>query len=177
MTASTMSAPALAIAGKPICKGCDNPFQPADLDQASRGVCGACLKPGARPIGKTRPCTLLSGHPRAFTPADKSLIDRVHGYMASSQLLELLNDRMRADIGGDAPPYTPQQLHVAIQSVQTLPPVDSWSNVRKQLAEARRNGVLDHVNDQLIDDFAVVFSLTAKQVLHLKDVLLAGGQR
>jgi hypothetical protein len=47
-----------------------------------------------------------------------------------------------------------------------------WSSLRKLVAKARRDGVLERVTRQVIDDFAVVFSLNARQVLNLHDVLL-----
>lgn len=117
--------------------------------------------------------------PRPFTKADLSLIAKVHGFMAAPQLLMVLNERMWADLGHDAPHYTVQQLHDAIQQLQQAQATvaSSWSNVRRLLAQARSEGVLQQVNDQVIDDFAVVFSLTAKQVLHLKDIFVTGGQR
>ena len=45
-------------------------------------------------------------------------------------------------------------------------------SVRKLLAQARRAGVLDQINEQVINDFAVVFQLNAKQVVELKDIVL-----
>ena len=42
------------------------------------------------------------------------------------------------------------------------------------LAKARREGVLDQINEQVINDFAVVYSLNQKQVMTLKDILLNG---
>jgi hypothetical protein len=41
------------------------------------------------------------------------------------------------------------------------------------LAHARNTGILELINDQIIADFAVVFLLTANQVIRLKDVLLS----
>ncbi len=116
---------------------------------------------------------LLRDKPRAFTPADKALIRKVHGYMPAQQLLEVLNDRLAADLGPDEEPYTMEQLYAEIGEVDQAPAGGhDWSSLRKLLAKAKREGVLDAVSRQLIDDFAVVFSLTSAQVLRLQDVLL-----
>jgi hypothetical protein len=48
--------------------------------------------------------------------------------------------------------------------------------MRKLINQARRDGVLGQVNEQVINDFAVVFSLNTRQVLALKDVLLDQGE-
>lgn len=161
------------------CAKCLNDFVPANLDEASRGICTACLSPGTHwPESRTRRSTFAEERPRAFTAAEKSLIARVHGYMPAPQLLKVLNDRMCADLGADAPLYTAQQLHAEIQALKPSDsPVSGWANVRRRLAEARRDGVLQQVTEQTIDDFAVVFSLTAKQVLYLKDIFLSGGKK
>ena len=36
----------------------------------------------------------------------------------------------------------------------------------------RRAGTLDRINEQVINDFAVVFSLSPKHLMRLKDILL-----
>lgn len=162
------------------CARCSAAFAPSNLDEASRGVCGKCLSPSswAEAEGKTRRSIVFEERARPFTPADKSLIARVHGYMPALQLLKVLNERLCADLGEDAPPYTAEQLHTEIHTLQRpSTPASGWANVRTRLAEARREGVLQRVSEQTIDDFAVVFSLTAKQVLHMKDVLLSGGRK
>ena len=41
------------------------------------------------------------------------------------------------------------------------------------LAQARQSGVLQGINEQVIDDFAVVFQLNPKQVVQLKEILLS----
>jgi hypothetical protein len=115
----------------------------------------------------------FTDEPRPFTVADKALIKRVHGYMPAQQLLEVLNERLVADFGPDEEPHTMEQLYAEIGEVDA-PPADAhdWSSLRKLVARARRDGVLDKVTRQLIDDFAVVFSLNGRQVLQLHDVLL-----
>jgi hypothetical protein len=120
-----------------------------------------------------RTVRLLRDVPRAFTPADKSLIRKVYGYMPAQQLLELLNERLAADLGPEEPQHTMEQLYAELGEVDATPAEGhDWSSLRKLLAKARRDGVLDAVTRQIIDDFAVVFSLTSAQVLRLHDVLL-----
>lgn len=111
---------------------------------------------------------------REITPAEKSLISKMHTYVPAAQLLDILNERLRFDLGDTAIPYTLDQLKAEIDA--TAVTVDDgpsdWAGMRKLLNKARRAGVLDSVNEQVINDFAVVFSLNTKQVLSLKDVLL-----
>jgi hypothetical protein len=111
--------------------------------------------------------------PRLFTPAEKSLIAKVNGYMPAAQLLDLLNERLVADVGADAVRHTMEQLHAEIGQAQTMPAGGhDWSSLRKLVAGAKRSKVLDAITRQVIDDFAVVFSLNSRQVLRLHDVLL-----
>jgi len=116
---------------------------------------------------------------REFTPAELSLIQRVHAYMPPAQLLALLNERLACDLGPDAAPYTLEQLQrVARPAVASSSGAASagdaqhWPGLRQLLARARRAGILARVDAQLIDDFAVVFLLNPKQVIVLKDVVL-----
>lgn len=111
---------------------------------------------------------------RAFTDAERSLIAKVHGFMPRAQLLDLLNERLRCDLGPDAPPYTSEQLHTEIGTHAAEAAVAGsagWAQLRRLLATARRNGVLAQITEQVIKDFAVVFSLNPKQVSHLFDVI------
>lgn len=111
--------------------------------------------------------------PRPFNPSEKALIRKVHGYMPTQQLLEVLNDRLVADLGPGHPKHTMEQLYQEIGEVDTKPAGDhDWSSLRQLVAKARRSGLLDVITKELIDDFAVVFSLTPAQVLRLHDVLL-----
>lgn len=113
--------------------------------------------------------------PRDFTAGDKALIRRVHAYMNPLQLLGVLNTRLTCDLGDGAVLYTVEQLRAEIAGVTSAMPAagTGWGALRKLLANARRNGVLEKIDEQRIDDFAVVFSLTQKQVISLKDILLA----
>ena len=132
-------------------------------------ACGSC---------KSRPDARVSASPqatRAFTDADRSLISKVHGYMPRMQLLGILNDRLRSGLGPDVQPYTIEQLHAEIAALPGSKPggEHGWGGLRKLLAQAKRAGTLDRINDQIINDFAVVFSLSPKHLMRLKDVLLA----
>ncbi|MGE4241751.1 hypothetical protein [Ramlibacter sp.] len=112
---------------------------------------------------------------REFTLAEKSLIAKVHGFMPAQQLLDILNDRLRSDLGDDARPYTMAQLQEIVDRVAPTAPAGGhdWASLRKLLAVAKRDGVLAKVTGQVIDDFAVVWGLNARQVMALKDTLLS----
>lgn len=141
-------------------------------DDLRLAVCGECrTRPEARRLGAL-PASAAAGA-REFTAADKSLIRSVQGYMPPRQLLGILNERLVADLGPDAEPYTMEQLHAELQTAPGSAGAGDWASLRKLLAQARRQGVLEAVTPQLIDDFAVVFSLSPAQVLRLKDVVLS----
>ena len=111
---------------------------------------------------------------RQFTAAEKGLIRKVHGHMSAQQLLNILNERLACDLGPDAKQYTMEQLYAEIGDVSGGAPAGGhdWASLRKLLATAKRSGVLDTISEQVINDFAVVFSLNQKQVLVLKDIVL-----
>lgn len=120
-----------------------------------------------------RTVRLLKDTPRPFTPAEKSLIRKVHGYMPAQQLLDILNERLACDLGPDEPQHSMEQLYAEIGDADALPAGEhDWSSLRKLLARAQRERVLERVTRQLIEDFAVVFSLSPAQLLRLQDVLL-----
>lgn len=112
--------------------------------------------------------------PREFTPGEKALIRRVHGYMPAVQLLGVLNERLVCDQGGGAVLHTMEQLRAEIGALpaEALTGASDWSSLRKLVAQARKSGVLERITREVIDDFAVVYSLSAAQVLRLHDVLL-----
>jgi len=112
--------------------------------------------------------------PREFTASDKSLIQKVHGFMTAEQLLKLLNDRLLADVGNTIPPYTMEQLYKETDGTGKAIPKGGhdWGTLRKLLNKARQDGILGKINEQVINDFAIVFSLNPRQVLVLKDSLL-----
>lgn len=135
----------------------------------------------ARPQSRQTPASLAPAQtlkPREFTSADKALIRRVHGYMAPLQLLGILNERLVCDMGDRAALYTIDQLKTEIASVTTAVPAtgNDWGTLHKLVAKARRQGVLDLINEQVINDFAVVYSLNQKQVMTIKDILLNGDE-
>lgn len=113
--------------------------------------------------------------PRKFSEADKSLIRKLHAFMAPKPLLDILNDRLVTDLGEDSNLFSIDQLRAEIES-QTNGAVagggGDWASLRQLLAKARRDGVLDQVDEQVINDFAIIFSINQKQVLTLKDILL-----
>ena len=55
-----------------------------------------------------------------------------------------------------------------------MPPAsdNSWAALRKLLARAKRDGTLRRISAQVINDFAVVFSLSPKDLMRLRDILL-----
>lgn len=124
---------------------------------------------------QTRTIRLLRDGPRPFTPAEKSLIRKVHGYMPAQQLLDILNERLLSDLGPEEQRHTMEQLYAEIGSVESAPADGhDWSSLRKLLRKAKRDGILAAITPQVIDDFSVVFSLSPGQALRLKDVLLQG---
>lgn len=122
---------------------------------------------------QARTVSPMEPKPRAFNAGDKALIRKVHGYMPAQQLLGVLNERLEGDFP-DATPHTLEQLYAEIGAAADATPAGGhdWQSLRKLVAKARRSGVLDKVTRQLIDDFAVVYSLSSGQVLRLHDVLL-----
>lgn len=133
--------------------------------------------PGRAPAKPTEPPQShrpAANSPRDFTAADRALIRRVHGYMSKLQLLGILNERQACDLGHAATPFTIDQLQAEIDSVSSAVPSngDDWASMRKLLAQSRCAGVLGLITEQVINDFAVVYSLNQKQVLTLKDIVL-----
>lgn len=115
-----------------------------------------------------------SGPVREFNAADRAIIRRVHGYMSAAQLLSILNERLACDQGEGAQPFTVDQLRAEIANITggATPGASDWASLRRVLAKAQREGVLAAIDEQVINDFAVVFSLNQKQVMVLKDIVL-----
>jgi hypothetical protein len=174
-----MSATASTIAATLKCRICRSKLDADEADDLVNQVCSSCLErpEGRRILAFPKPAAIAStkkGGARDFTPADRALIKKVHGFMPTAQLLMVLNERLAADLGPDAAPYTIDQLHQEIEQNGAPTPNGGhdWPSLRKLLVVARRNGVLSRIDEQRIDDFAVVFSLSPAQVLRLKDVLV-----
>lgn len=168
----------LALGASIKCRVCGCKLDAREGDDAARGVCASCaVRPEARRLGQPAPASGAGTAPaRGFTPAELSLIERVHAVMPMPQLLAILNERLVADLGPDAAPYTAEQLHAAVSGwtvPASLGPND-WAATRKFLANARRQGILDRIDESVINAFAVVFQLAPKQVLLLKDAVLGG---
>jgi len=162
------------------CRLCGCLLGAEDDDDPALELCVSCkARPEARrlglpaaPLASPRPSTRRPA--REFTEAERALIRKVHGFMPMQHLLALLNERLACDLGPDATPYSMDQLHAAIGSAAAAAAssAQGWAAQRKLIAQARKAGVLGAVSEQLIDDFAVVFSLNPKQVLGLRDTLL-----
>lgn len=123
---------------------------------------------GARGVAEPAP-------PREFTPADLSMIRKLGRIVQEAQLLEILNQRLLADVGRRVMPYTAEQLSKALLEQQVQADkggARDWTALRRLLADARRSGVLASIDEQVLEDFAVVFQLTAKQLVDLKDIVL-----
>jgi hypothetical protein len=130
--------------------------------------------PEARKPTVEKPAPATPAEPPTFTDADKSLIRRIHGFMPQKQLLGILNDRLLATYGTSTAPYTIEQLHAEIATLSTAKPSAGlgWAGLRKVLAQAKASGVLARVDEQVIRDFAIVFSLSPKQLMRLKEILV-----
>lgn len=115
--------------------------------------------------------------PSPFTEADLSMIKKVGRFMQPDTLLDILNERLIADQGRRVPRHTIEQLKQALQQAHgealASGGARDWLSLRRLLAQARQSGVLQAINEQVIDDFAVVFQLNPKQVVQLKEILLS----
>lgn len=174
-----LAPPSSAASAPAKCRICGCKLQLAEGDDGERRVCASCSKrPEAGRLGA--PCDETAGKPaiqkgaREFTPAELALIRRMHAVMPLPQLLAILNERLMADLGPDAAPYTHSQLKAAVAgwSVPGTLGSQDWAATRKFLANACAQGILDRIDEGAINAFAVVFQLSPKQVLLLKDVVL-----
>lgn len=168
------------------CRLCTCRLDADEGDDFDMELCRSCEnRPEARRLGAPSSLPARDGKSsrhskpaRAFTAAERALIRKVHGYMPAPQLLSILNERLVCDLGPDAAPYTMEQLYAEIGDATGAVPAGGhdWASLRKLLARAKRAGVLALITEQVIDDFAVVFSLNTKQVLSLKEILLRAGE-
>ena len=133
-------------------------------------LCSECRD---RPEAKQRPTLVRPAPPKlVLSAAEKSLASKVHGFMPAQQLLDLLNERRRVDLGESATLISLGELQEAMRALVAPPGANNWGSLRKLLAQARRDGTLQRIDRQAIDDFAVVWSLQTAQVIRLKDVIL-----
>lgn len=187
MSCSTSASPkmpdVLAQQAPSKCRLCQCRLDASEDDDMALEICSSCKsRPEARRLGVPIPHARTTGahaaslgkSAREFTVAEKSLIRKLHGHMPAQQLLGLLNERLAFDLGPDALPYTMEQLYAEIGDAAADAPAGGhdWASLRQLLAKAQRSGVLEAVTEQVINDFAVVFSLNQKQVLILKDIAL-----
>ena len=165
------------------CRQCDARLDSSRGDFINRRICAECRKhPTYREslaamklaTGQIeRPPQGLRGgqYARAFTVAERSLVRKVHGFMPAQQLLDLLNERLYADLGQHAIAYTMDQLQAELACQLAATPTSDWAGTRKVLANARHSGLLDLITTEIMEDFAVVFQLTPQQSTRLKDIL------
>jgi len=171
-----------AATGTVRCRYCEARLDASRGDFVNRRVCAQCRQhPSSReptpapPIG-ARVATLSSiatgsRQARAFTTPEKSLIRKVHGFLHAQQLLDLLNDRLVADLGPAVVKYTMEQLQAELVDQVDTTQTSDWAGLRKTLALARRAGLLDTITPQILDDFTVVYQLSAPQAMRLKEIL------
>ena len=165
-------------AALPQCRFCGHGINGDPNAELATLTCGPCRERQNR----LTPQKAQASPPRAartFTSGDRSLISKIHGYMPPMQLLGILNDRLRSDLGANVQPYGMGQLDAEIAALRASKTggdgsrnETGWAGMRKLLAQARHEGTLDRINEQVVGDFAVVFSLSPKQLIQLKEILL-----
>jgi len=162
-----------------LCSGCRTAPAAADLAPPP-GVSAAHAATSNSPTPATPAALAAPARPRAFNAADLALIRRVGAIMAPPQLLSVLNERLVADVGSHVTRYSLAQLQDAIAQAHGQASAQrftrDWPSLRRLLTRARREGVLAQIDEQVINDFAVVFQLTTKQTLELKDIVLPATQ-
>src|SRR3546814_12796271 len=82
---------------------------------------------------------------RSFTMGEKSLIQKVHGYMTAEQLLAILNDRLIADQGLGVVTYTMDPPRAELASLEKPERLDDAAELdlpglRKLMTRARKSG-------------------------------------
>jgi len=157
------------------CRLCKIRLKP-DQDDVVTGVCVDCKDrkeaKRLRVATNGQPPAAAGPPARAFTEPERALIRAMHGYLPAAELLRILNERMTADVGADAPLYTLEQLYEATRGLATARAgADDWTSLRRLLADARTSGLLEHITPTLLEDFAVIFQLTVAQATHIKDVV------
>lgn len=149
---------------RPTCRLCTGTLD-AGADPTRR-LCSSCVtRPEAAKASAPAPLA------EAFTPAECRLVQTLHRQVPIADLLRLLNLRRVADLGPTAPRHSVATLEAEIRRHAAATPTSDWSGLRRVIGDARRSGVLARVTPQVLEDFAIVFSLTPAQILHLKDVI------
>lgn len=151
------------------CRLCSNLLRTREGDDFELQACARCKT--SRPNQLRRQLD-RDGVPVVLSDAERAVVGRLHGLMPADQLLEVLNGRREADHPA-LPLLSVRDLAAEVECLQGRAQDNGWVSLRRVIAEARRQGVLDRVTTEVIDDFAVAFQLTRGQVLHLKDVLLS----
>lgn len=163
---------ALAAVVNPIpkCRFCEVVLD-ADDNREAR-LCVLCVKrPEARPFLAAAKQARPVRQPRAFTPAERSLIGRLHAHLPADELLRILNERLGAD-DPDAVPFTSAQLQAEVAPLhEAAAGPGAWGGLRRVIQQARETGVLGLVTADAIADFAVLYQLTSAQRMRLTDVL------
>jgi len=168
--------PLTSVAAWVRCRLCKARLKSATADDLTHGLCGDCLKDRPEavrllPANGTPAPSMGRAPARAFTAPDRGLIRALHGHLPAAELLRILNDRLVADLGETAAPYTAEQLHREVSALGVIRQ-DDWTALRQLLAQARAIGLLGRITPTVLEDFAVVFSLSPGQATHLRDVVL-----
>jgi hypothetical protein len=179
--------PPISTAAQPVprCKLCSCKLVVGVGDELDRRLCRDCkTRPmpgpssngnGHRPTAEAAnaPATMAAASapslpPRPFGPADKAIIKSLH-HLPAAQLLELLNAR---HIDDGCAPFTMEQLYEEWKAAEAdQARSGEWASLRRVISAARRSGLLATITPQLVDDFAVVFSLSPAQHMHVRDVM------
>lgn len=111
----------------------------------------------------------------ALTAAERSLISRLKTSLSVGRLLGVLNDRRAADGNDDYPLLTHAQLGAILASTNEAVPGartgGDWAALRKLLRSADRSGLLQRISPQLIEDFAIIYSLSPAQIIRLREII------
>lgn len=155
------------------CQLCSSALSNKDGDDLELGACARCK--ATKPVKAGELKKRLEQAAPQFNDAERALITRLGGLTPLPKLLQMINDRRRAD-KPDGALFTAAQLQDEHDRITSRPKDSGWVVIRRLLQEARASGVLQKVTSEVIDDFAIVYQLTRGQVLHLKDVLLGDGE-
>src|SRR3546814_15768644 len=130
------------------CRLCGCRLDDSEEDDFTHEVCSSCsTRPEVKLLGipglkSVAPPARGTSAARDFTPAEKALIRKVHGYMPHAQLLAILTERLTCDLGPDAAQYTLYQLSAQIGDQITSAPTGGhdWGSLRPMLGIGRASG-------------------------------------